>query len=108
MAKRKHAEPRIIPAITSEVKWTERYIRLKATNGKIIDVRIRNNRAENLFFIKGVIKKIEERRKIVAMVAWALGKLKPCSRRLYGRALCTKFFITNVNKIPRGVPNRKI
>lgn len=57
-----------------------------------MDVMIRNNFAENLFFISGNIKKIEERRKIVDIVAWALGKLKPCSSKLYGRARSIEYF----------------
>ena len=79
LGKVKHDIPRNIPAITSDAKWTERYIRLNATSEKIVVVIIIKIILYNLFLMIGANNIIEDIKKITEIVACPLGKLKPVS-----------------------------
>ena len=105
MANKKQKIPRKIPAITSVVQCTERYILLNTTAGKIIVDIIKKRTFENLFFIIGVNNKKDDIRKIVEIVACPLGKLKPisCREKLSGRILPVRFLINSGSTVPSDV-----
>ena len=105
IAKEKQNMPRKIPAITSDVKCTERYILLIATDTKIMVAIIKKSILENLLFIVDASNKKEDIKKTEEMVACPLGKLKPvsCSKKLSGRTLSTRFLINSGSIVPRDV-----
>jgi hypothetical protein len=68
LANEKQKIPRQIPARTSVVQCTPRYILLNATAGKTIVEIVRNRTLENLLFIIGANNKKEDIKKTMEIV----------------------------------------